>query len=271
MKIAFIGGGNMATALIGGLYRSQDEPEKIQVADPNPDVRHRLQEQWPLTCFEHAADAARDMDAVVLAVKPQILPTVLEEIADVLNSDQLVISIVAGIPIKQIADQLQSSPAIVRTMPNMPALISLGITALYGHEDCSATQREMASKIMSAVGEVVWLERENLMDVVTAVSGSGPAYFFYLIEAMQEAGKRLGLPADIAEKLALHTANGAGAMALQSDVDVAELRRRITSRGGTTQAAVERLQAGQFADLVDSAIRAATQRGQQLAAEGERQ
>ncbi len=271
MKIAFIGGGNMATALIGGLYGSQSEPEKIQVADPNPDVRQRLREQWPLTCFNHAEDAIADMDAVVLAVKPQILPAVLEQIGAVLSSEQLLISIVAGIPIKQIADQLPSSPAIIRTMPNMPALIGLGITALYGDENCSSAQRDMASKVMCSVGEVVWLEKEDLMDVVTAVSGSGPAYFFYLVEAMQEAGRGQGLPADIAEKLALHTANGACAMALQSDIGVHELRRRVTSRGGTTQAALDQLQAGQFSELVDSAIRAATLRGRQLATEGEQQ
>ncbi len=269
MRIAFIGGGNMASALIGGLFASQTEIEKIQVADPNPQVRAQLEEKWPVSCFEHAVQAIEAVDTVVLAVKPQVMPAVLKEISDLISSGQLLISIVAGIPVSQIAAQLASSPAIIRTMPNTPALVGLGITALYAGEGCSPAQRQMAGELMQAAGEIVWLERENLLDIVTAVSGSGPAYFFYLIEAMRNAAVRLGLPENIAEKLALHTANGASAMALQSNVDVAELRRRVTSRGGTTQAALEQLEIGHFADLVDSAISAATRRGQELAGNGD--
>lgn len=269
MRIAFIGGGNMATALIGGLFSAQGKVKKIQVADPNPEVRERLEKRWPVICFSHAADASKGMDAIVLAVKPQILPMVLEEIGDLVSAEQLVISIVAGIPVSRMAAQLKSSPAIVRTMPNIPALIGLGITGLYASKRCNPAQRQMAQELMQAAGEVVWLDQESLLDVVTAVSGSGPAYLFYLMEAMRNAATRLGLPADIAEKLVLHTASGASAMALQSDVDVAELRRRVTSRGGTTQAALEQLEAGHFEDLVDSAIAAATRRGQELAGNGE--
>lgn len=271
MRIAFIGGGNMATALIGGLFAAYGKLNKIQVADPDPEIREQLGKKWPGACFSHAAAAIKGMDAIVLAVKPQVLPVVLEEIGALVTTDQLVISIVAGIPVSQITAQLKTSPAIVRAMPNTPALIGLGITALYASESCKPAQRQMAQELMQAAGAVVWLDRESLLDVATAVSGSGPAYFFYLVEAMRNAGTRLGLPAGIAEKLALHTANGAGAMAMQSDVDVAELRRRVTSRGGTTQAALEQLEAGHFADLVDSAITAATRRGQELAGNGERE
>jgi len=268
MRIAFIGGGNMASALISGLFASQRKLEKIRVADPNPQVRAQLEEKWPVRCFEHAMQAIEAADAIVLAVKPQVIPAVLKEIGSLVGSSQLVISIVAGIPVSQIAAQLASSPAVIRTMPNTPALIGLGITALYASEGCSPAQRQVAQQLMQTAGEVVWLEREDLLDVVTAVSGSGPAYFFFLIEAMRNAAIRLGLPPDIAEKLALHTANGASAMALQSDLDVAELRRRVTSSGGTTQAALQRLESGHFADLVDSAISAATRRGQELAGNG---
>jgi len=264
MRIAFIGGGNMATAMIGGLFAANDVPSKIQVADPNPDVRFRLEEQWPVNCFSQATEAIEDVDTIVLAVKPQSLPTVLEDIGEFISAEQLVISIVAGIPVSKIAGQLKSPAAIVRTMPNIPALIDQGITALFASERCSPEQ-QVAQSLMHSVGEVVWLEQESLLDVVTAVSGSGPAYFFYLIEAMQNAGTRLGLPVDIAEKLALHTASGASAMALQSDFDVADLRHRVTSRGGTTQAALEVLRAGEFENLIDSAIAAATRRGRELA------
>ncbi len=269
MRIGFIGGGNMATALIGGLCAARAQAKRILVADPSPEGRERLEKKWSLSSFSHAVEATEGVDTIVLAIKPQILPGVLREIGDSVSAKQLVISIVAGIPVNQIASQLKSSPAIVRTMPNTPALIGLGIAGIYASENCSLAQRQMAQQLMQAVGAVVWLSQESLLDVVTAVSGSGPAYFFYLVEAMRNAATRLGLPADIAEKLALHTANGASALALQSDVDVAELRRRVTSRGGTTQAAIEQLQAGRFEELVDSAITAATRRGQELAGYGE--
>jgi len=265
MKIAFIGGGIMATALIGGMYAAHDEIEKIQVADPGPEVKKRLESQWPITCFSTAIDAIKGMDTIVLAVKPQVLPVVLDEIGDLVNPGQLIISIVAGIPVSQIAGQLTASPPIVRTMPNTPALIGLGITGMYASDCCNPGQRRMAEKLMQVGGETVWLEEEKLLDVVTAVSGSGPAYFYYMIEAIQNAGTRLGLPEDIAGKLALHTANGAGSMALHQDVDVAELRRRVTTKGGTTEAALEQFKAGHFKQLVDLAITAATHRGQELA------
>lgn len=265
MRIAFIGGGNMATAMIGGLFAANDVPSRIQVADPKPEVRARLEDQWPVNCYEHASEAIEDVDTIVLAVKPQSLPTVLKDIGKTVSARQLVISIVAGIPVKQIASQLASPAAIIRTMPNIPALIDQGITALFASEKCSPAQHQIAESLMQSVGTVVWLEQEDLLDVVTAVSGSGPAYFFYLVEAMQKAGTRLGLPAEVASKLALHTASGASAMALKSHVDVAELRQRVTSKGGTTQAAMEILQAGDFEGLVDAAIAAATRRGQELA------
>jgi pyrroline-5-carboxylate reductase len=204
------------------------------------------------------------MDAIVLAVKPQVLPLVLDEIRDLVTDEQLIISIVAGIHTSQIAAHLKSNPPIVRTMPNTPALIGLGITGMYARVNCTLAQRELTQNLMESAGEVVWLDKEDLLDVVTAVSGSGPAYFYYLVESIRNAGTRLGLPADVAAKLALHTAYGASALAVQSDADVVELRQRVTTPGGTTEAAMEQLNAGRFNELVDSAIAAATRRGQEL-------
>jgi len=259
----------MATALISSLFASRHNVDRIQVADPGFDARERLRKRWPVTCFEHAADAIKGMDAIVLAVKPQVLPLVLEEIGSLVISEQLVISIVAGIHTSQIAAQLESSPSIVRTMPNTPALIGLGITGMYARVNCNLAQRELTQNLMESAGEVVWLEKESLLDVVTAVSGSGPAYFYYLVECLRNAGARLGLPADIAARLALHTAHGASALAVQSDADVIELRQRVTTKGGTTEAALEILHAGHFEQLIDSAIEAATKRGQELSGIGE--
>jgi len=268
MRIAFIGGGNMATALISRLYASRHNVDRVQVGDPGEGVRERLQKHWPVACFKNAADAIKGMNAIVLAVKPQVLPSVLEEIGSLVSHDQLVISIVAGIPTSQIAAKLKFDPPIVRTMPNTPALIGLGITGMYARVNCSLAQRELTQNLMESAGEVVWLDRESLLDVVTAVSGSGPAYFYYLTECLRLAGTQLGLSADVAAKLAVHTAHGASAMAVQSDVDITELRRRVTTPGGTTEAALEILNAHHFKELIDMAITAATRRGQELANDG---
>jgi pyrroline-5-carboxylate reductase len=265
MRIGFIGGGNMATALISSLFASRHSIDRVQVADPGAAAREYLQKRWPVTCYERAADAIMGMDAIVLAVKPQVLPDVLEEIQDIVTDQQLIISIVAGIPTSQIAAQLKSNPPIVRTMPNTPALIGLGITGMYARINCNLAQRELTQNLMESAGEVVWLDKESLLDVVTAVSGSGPAYFYYLIECLRKAGTRLGLPPEVAAKLALHTAHGASVMAVQSEADVSELRQRVTTKGGTTEAAMEQLNAGHFEQLLDSAITAATRRGQELA------
>ncbi len=268
MKIAFIGGGIMTTALISGLFANADRPQTIQVADPEADARDRLTKKWPVSCFEMAADAIAGMDAIVLAVKPQVLPVVLDEIGHQVKTGQLVISIVAGIPISHILESLDSRTPVIRTMPNTPARIGLGITALHAHKSCTGPQRQMAQELMQAAGEVVWVDTEDLMDVVTAVSGSGPAYFFYLIEAIQKAGARLGLPEKISASLAMQTAYGASAMAVQSNLTVTELRRRVTTKGGTTEAALEQLVSGHFEQLMDTAIAAATQRGIELASHG---
>jgi pyrroline-5-carboxylate reductase len=268
MRIAFIGGGNMATALISSLFASRHNVDRIKVADPGAAAREQLQRRWPVVCFERAAEAIEDMDAIVLAVKPQVLPLVLEEIKDLVTHEQLVISIVAGIPTSQIAAKLSSNPPIVRTMPNTPALIGLGITGMYARVNCNLAQRELTQNLMESAGEVVWLDKESLLDVVTAVSGSGPAYFFYMIETLRNAGTRLGLPPEVSAKLALHTAHGASALAVQSDADVIELRQRVTTPGGTTEAAMEQFSKSHFAEVVNAAVAAATRRGAELAGDG---
>jgi pyrroline-5-carboxylate reductase len=268
MRIAFIGGGNMATALISSLFASRHYVDTIKVANPGKGTRDRLQRRWPVTCFDNARDAIDGMDAIVLAVKPQVLPAVLDEIADSVTHEQLVISIVAGIPTSQIAQKLPANPPIIRTMPNTPALIGLGITGMYARFNCSLAQRELTQNLMESAGEVVWLDNEAQLDVVTAVSGSGPAYFYYLIETLRNAGASLGLPAEVAAKLALHTAHGACAMAAQSDFDVIELRRQVTTPGGTTEAAMEKLAIDHFDQLVSDAVAAATRRGAELAEKG---
>ena len=268
MKIAFIGGGNMATALISSLFATDHNIDRLQVAEPNAKARQKLEKQWPLTCFANATEAIENMDAIVLAVKPVVVPLVLKEIQDMVNSEQVVVSMVAGVNSELIADQLNSESPIVRTMPNIPALIGMGITGMYASDNCLNRQRAMAQQIMESAGEVVWLEDESLMDVVTAISGSGPAYFFYMIEALRDAGVRLGLSRDVASKLALYTAQGAGAMAVQSDMDVSELRRQVTTEGGTTAAALDLFEAADFALTIDTAVEAATQRSQELAKEG---
>jgi pyrroline-5-carboxylate reductase len=268
MRIAFIGGGNMATALISSLFASRHNVDRIHVAEPNAGARESLKRQWPVHCFEQAVDAIQGMDTIVLAVKPQVLPLVLGEIGGLVSDEQLVISIVAGIHTNQIAEQIKANPPIVRTMPNTPALIGLGITGMYARINCNLAHREMTQNLMESAGEVVWLDKESLLDVVTALSGSGPAYFYYLIESLRNAGTRLGLPAEVSAKLALYTAYGASAMAVQSDLDVIELRHRVTTKGGTTEAALEQLEAGHFEQLIDAAIKAATRRGEELADNG---
>ena len=264
MKIAFVGGGNIATALIGSLYASHHDVHRIQVGDPDPGVAGRLQKHWPVLCFDNAADAIEGMEAIVLAVKPQVLPNVLDEIGTRVTDEQMIISIVAGIHTSQIAKKLEASPPIVRTMPNTPALIGMGITGMYAPIHCNLAQRQLAQNLMESAGEVEWLDQEYLLDAVTAVSGSGPAYFYYLVECLRDAGVRQGLPNDVAARLALHTAHGACTLAIRSDADVVELRQRVTTPGGTTQAAMDVFEAGRFATLMDEAVAAATKRGREL-------
>jgi pyrroline-5-carboxylate reductase len=269
MIISFIGGGNMATALISGLIRYGTPASNIRVADPSEDALQRLKAHWSLQTFTTLSSAVNGTDAVVLAIKPQDMPTVLDTLKGQLQPGQLVISIAAGITLETLSKSLGENHALVRCMPNAPALTGEGITAMVANGNCDAEHRIMAERILASAGFTEWIGEENLMDAVTAVSGSGPAYFFLLCEALAAAGTKMGLPDDVSVRLALHTLHGSGVMATASDVDLAELRRRVTSPGGTTLAALEVFAAADFVGLIEDAVRAATQRGHELAQGGE--
>jgi pyrroline-5-carboxylate reductase len=272
MVISFIGGGNMATALIGGLLANQNSGRNttanagltIRVAEPDAAARSRLLASFDVTICDNGSHAAEDADVVVLAVKPQVVPAVLAEISGSINPAQLVLSIAAGITTHAITRRVGSDQAVIRAMPNTPALLRQGITGMYAGEHCKAHHREQAERILEAVGEIVWVDDEVLMDVVTAISGSGPAYYFLLTETLAAAGVRLGLPAAIAARLAQQTCAGAGAMLDNSQVPAPELRRRVTSPGGTTEAALETFSRGDFEGLVCAAVAAAQARGAEL-------
>jgi len=264
MLITFIGGGNMATALISGLMKSRDPDLVIRVTDPSEEVRLRLVSTFEIVICDQATEAVQNADVIVLAVKPQIVPTVLADLVDNIEPGQLVLSIAAGTTLKAMARQLKRGQAIVRSMPNTPALLGEGITGICPGEHCRSHHREHAERVLEAAGEVIWVEDESLMDAVTAISGSGPAYFFLLAEALTEAGIRLGLPEDVSCKLAEQTCSGAGAMLKDSSIGASELRHRVTSPGGTTEAALEAFLQGNFSELVYQAAFAAERRGLEL-------
>ena len=266
-RIAFIGGGNMAASLIGGL-RAQGLPASaICASDPGADRRTELHDAHGIDTFADNAQAVAGADVVVLAVKPQVMQTVCRDLAPHLQASQLIVSIAAGITCASLQQWLGADTprAIVRCMPNTPALLRQGVSGLFANAAVSDEQKRQAEQLLSAVGLALWLDREELIDAVTAVSGRGPAYFFLLIEAMTAAGEQLGLPRDTAAELTLHTALGAARMACESDVEAAELRRRVTSPNGTTEAAIKAFQAGGLEALVQQAMDAAARRSAELA------
>ncbi|KPG91829.1 pyrroline-5-carboxylate reductase [Pseudomonas sp. RIT-PI-q] len=263
-RIAFIGAGNMAASLIGGLRAKGLEAAHIRASDPGAETRVKVKAEHGIEVFADNAEAIQDADVVVLAVKPQAMKAVCEAIRPNLKPNQLVVSIAAGITCASMNNWLGAQP-IVRCMPNTPALLRQGVSGLYATAEVNAEQRQQAQELLSAVGIALWLDEEQQLDAVTAVSGSGPAYFFLLIEAMTAAGVKLGLPADVAAQLTLQTALGAAHMAVASDVDAAELRRRVTSPAGTTEAAIKSFQAGGFEALVEKALGAAAHRSAEMA------
>ncbi|EJN27134.1 pyrroline-5-carboxylate reductase [Pseudomonas sp. GM79] len=263
-RIAFIGAGNMAASLIGGLRAKGLDAAQIRASDPGEETRARVSAEHGIEVFADNADAIQGVDVIVLAVKPQAMKAVCEAIRPSLAPNQLVVSIAAGITCASMKNWLGAQP-IVRCMPNTPALLRQGVSGLFATSEVSAEQRQQAEELLSAVGIALWLNEEQQLDAVTAVSGSGPAYFFLLIEAMTAAGVKLGLPADIAAQLTVQTALGAAHMAVASDVDAAELRRRVTSPAGTTEAAIKSFQAGGFEALVEKALGAAAHRSAEMA------
>ena len=266
-SIAFIGGGNMARSLVGGLVSRGRDAGAIRVSEPMPALREALHRDFGVQVVDGNADAVAGAGTWVLAVKPQVLRGVCEALAPLAQQERpLVVSIAAGITATQLERWLGGGIAVVRCMPNTPALLGAGVTGLFANARVDAAGREAAAALLSAAGETVWIEDETRMDAVTAVSGSGPAYVFLLAEAMQAAALREGLPADAARTLVLQTVLGAARMLTEGDADATELRKRVTSPGGTTQAAIETFEAAGFRELVEAAIHAATQRGRELSA-----
>ncbi len=263
-RIAFIGAGNMAASLIGGLRAQGIDASAIKASDRGAEQRAKIAAEHGIELFADNAQAAAGADIIVLAVKPQVMKAVCQDLAPHLGEGQLLVSIAAGISCASLESWL-GPRAIVRCMPNTPALLRQGVSGLYANSHVSASQRQQAEQLLSAVGLALWLDKEELIDAVTAVSGSGPAYFFLLMEAMTATGEKLGLPRDTAAQLTLHTALGAARMAVASDVDAGELRRRVTSPAGTTEAAIKTFQADGFEALVEKALNAAANRSAELA------
>lgn len=263
--IGFIGAGNMAASLVGGLVARGVDPARLLAADPQAATLQALVQQHGIQPCADNASVVRQADIVVLAVKPQVMQAVLASLAPVVAERQpLLVSIAAGISIASMAQWLGGNPAIVRCMPNTPALVQRGASGLFANPQVSPAQREQAEAILAAVGIVLWLEHEAQIDAVTALSGSGPAYFFLFMEAMMAAGEQLGLAPETARALTLQTALGAGEMASRSEVDVVELRRRVTSPGGTTERAIAHFEAQGLRATVAGALQAAAERSREL-------
>jgi pyrroline-5-carboxylate reductase len=262
MNICFIGGGNMATALIGGLMSRGFDAGLISVVEINADNRTRLQNEFAVRAVENLSEGVARSQVIVLAVKPQQLREVAQQLAPQL-SGQLLISIAAGIRAVDLA-RWADSGAVVRAMPNTPALIQSGMTGMYAMPSVSDVQREQAESILAAVGDVLWLDDEAMVDAVTAISGSGPAYVFYLIEALQRAASELGFNAVDARRLSVATFLGGSKLAAASAEEIAVLRARVTSKNGTTERALLSLAANGVAEHVVQAAMAAAARSREL-------
>lgn len=262
MKLSFIGGGNMAAAMIGGLLRKDFPASDIVVAEALAERRAWLSGEFAVAVEESAADSLT-ADVIVLAVKPQQLHQALAG-WPALRADQLVVSIAAGVRAGDISRWLRGHPAVIRAMPNTPALVGAGITGLFALPGVSQAQRHAAGRVLEAVGPVVWVAREALIDAVTAISGSGPAYVFLFIEALERAARDLGLDADTARQLTLHTFLGASALAIKETVGPAELRARVTSKGGTTERGIQALEEGGVPYAIALATRAAAERAAEM-------
>jgi pyrroline-5-carboxylate reductase len=267
-KISFLGCGNMGRSLIGGLISNGHPPELLCGADPDPAQRQQLARLFNIAVVEDSNEAIQGAGVVVLAVKPQAISASILEVADTLKQEKpLLISIAAGIRLSAMSKDAGEGMPIVRVMPNTPALIQAGAAALYANEHVSNEQRELAEAIMRSVGIALWLDDEDKLDVVTALSGSGPAYFFLVMEVMEKAAAKLGLDENQARLLTLETAFGAAKMAMESNHDPENLRQQVTSPGGTTEQALKVLMEGNIEQLFDDALAAATRRSKELADE----
>lgn len=265
IKTGFIGGGNMARSLIGGLISSGCNPSSIFVSDHNPEQLSSLKTDFQVNTVDSNQVVVDSSDVIVLVIKPQVMKTVICELDAAKASGKLFLSIAAGIRTEAIGSWLQADCAIVRSMPNTPALVQSGATGMYANAACSEEQREIAESILRAVGLTVWVEEEEQIDAITALSGSGPAYLFLVMEAMEQAGIQLGLPAETARLLAVQTAFGASKLALEVEEDPAILRQRVTSPGGTTEQALKVFEEHHLLKLFEQAMTAARDRAGELA------
>lgn len=267
-NIVFVGGGNMASSLISGLRHAGCPGERITVIDPDADKGAQLADRYGVNTLTAANAEALAADVLVLAVKPQMLRAVAQGLVEPLGAHRpLIVSIAAGVPIAGLREWLGADHAYVRCMPNTPSLIGAGATGLYADAGVSADQRAVVERIMITAGVTAWVEHESLLDAVTATSGSGPAYFFAFMEAMQAGAMELGLDQASARELVLHTALGAARMAIESGDDPATLRDKVTSPGGTTAAALDQFSQGELGALVHKAMHAASDRADSLGRE----
>ena len=265
--IGFIGSGNMAYALIKGLLSDGFEAKNINVSDANPELLEKRSSELGVTAQPDNVSLLNNSDIVVFAVKPQVLSVVCHELKNKASTDQLFVSIVAGIKSKDINRWLGGDFALVRTMPNTPALFQSGVTGLYANELVNDLQKKSVNLLLSAVGECFWVNEENLLDAITAISGSGPAYFFLMMQSMKQAAMALGLDEDTADALSIKTSLGASIMATNSGKDSRTLRAEVTSPNGTTQSAIETFQDQNFEGIVAAATRAAYDRARELSQE----
>lgn len=263
VRISFLGGGNMANALIGGMLERGFDARKMRVVDLSAENCANLSERYGVGAASTISDEFIDCDLLLLAVKPQNLKAAVAPLAGRLRS-QVVVSIAAGIRSTDISRWLGGYARIVRAMPNTPALIGAGVTGLFAAAEVDALGRDSVERVLSSVGITAWVEREALIDSVTAVSGSGPAYVFHFIEALEAAGKAQGFDAETARKLAIGTVLGAARLAAGSEDSPGVLRERVTSKGGTTAAALASLAESDFMAIIDRAVAAACARGREL-------
>jgi len=266
MDLTFIGGGNMAAALAGGLAARGFAARGMKVVDVLPEARERLAAALGVATFAAPGEAAPYGDVVVLAVKPQQMREAAQALAPHLE-DELVLSIAAGIRLADLGRWLGGYARLARCMPNTPALVGLGVTGLYARPEVAPAQRAQAQAVLEAVGEVIWVESEAMLDPVTAVSASGPAYVFYLIEALERAAREVGFDADAARRLAIGTFRGAAELAARASDPPATLRERVTSKGGTTERALASLRADRVDEALLRAVRAANERARELGLE----
>jgi pyrroline-5-carboxylate reductase len=267
-RIGFLGGGNMSRALIGGLIRRGTPAGQLSVGEPSAAARQQLEQDFKVRVSADNAAAIADCGLIILAVKPQEAGRVLGALAPQLRAAHpVLLSVAAGIQIASLAAWIGPGVPLIRCMPNRPALVGAGVSGLFAAPQVSPAQRDLAEAVMRAAGEAVWVAHESDLDVVTALSGSGPAYFFLLAEHLMQAAVAAGLEPTAARQLAVGTLHGAGALAHASDGDLARLRQEVTSKGGTTEAALASFAAADFAAVVTRAVQAATRRSRELAAQ----